>query len=73
MKAAQEALSTVEKAMRDTQAKADAIDAAVYDLKAVNPLVRVEKDTRSVPEILDSIAKQNQVMVQALERLRSMI
>jgi hypothetical protein len=45
----------------------------IYDLKALNPRVRVEKDTRSVPEILDSIASQNQIMVQALERLRSII
>jgi len=73
LKAAQEALAAIEKSMREAQAKADAIDAAVYDLKAVNPRVRVEKDTRSVPEILDSIALQNQVMVQALERLRGMV
>lgn len=73
LNAVQVELTVVEKTMREAQAKADAIDAAVYDLKAVNPRVRVEKDTRSVPEILDSIAMKNQVMVQALERLRSMI
>jgi len=30
-------IAAAEKAARDAQAKADAIDAAVYDLKAVNP------------------------------------
>lgn len=72
LKAVQDALVAVEKAMREAQAKADAIDAAVYDLKAVNPRVRVERDTRTVPQILDSIASQNQVLCQALERLRSL-
>lgn len=73
LKAAQEELAAVEKMMREAQAKSDGIDAAVYDLKAVNPRVRVEKDTRTVPEILDSITIQNQVTVQALGRLRALI
>jgi type I restriction enzyme M protein len=30
-------IASADKAARDAQAKADAIDAAVYDLKAVNP------------------------------------
>lgn len=73
LKAVQDTLAATEKAMREAQAKADAIDAAVYDLKAVNPRVRVERDTRTVPEILDSIASYNQAMTQALKRLRSLV
>lgn len=48
-------IAAAEKAARDAQAKADAIDAAVYDLKAVNPRAVVETDTRSAEEIIESI------------------
>src|SRR5262249_55725996 len=37
---------TYERLAREAQAKADAIDAAAFDLKAVNPRARVEHDTR---------------------------
>jgi type I restriction enzyme M protein len=45
-------LMLVEMAEREAQAKADAIDAASFDLKAVNPRARVVRDTRSVSQIL---------------------
>jgi hypothetical protein len=40
------------------QANADAIDAAIYDLRAVNQSARVERDTRTPAEIIKSIAAQ---------------
>ena len=68
-----ESIAVAEKAARDAQAKADAIDAAVYDLKAVNPRARVERDTRTPAEIIDSIAGHGRTVEAALARLRRMI
>ncbi len=65
-----EALAAVDKAMKEAQAKVDNIDAAVYDLKALNPRVKVERDTRGNTGF---DCQTNIAMVQALERLRSMI
>lgn len=62
-----------EKAARDAQARADAIDAAVYDLKAVNPRARVERDTRTPGELVESIAGHGRTVEAALARLRRMI
>ncbi len=47
-----------EKAAREAQAKADAIDAAVFDLKAVNPNAVVKIDRRTPEEVIQSIAAQ---------------
>ena len=66
-------LATAEKSARDAQAKADSIDATVFDLKAVNPRVRVEQDTRTPTEILEAIAAQGRTVESALERLRRLI
>ena len=41
-----ETIRATEKAAREAQAKADNIDAAVYDLKAVNP----NDNTRPIPD-----------------------
>jgi type I restriction enzyme M protein len=49
-------IQLTEKAIREAQAAADAIDAATFDLKAVNPRARVESDTRTPIQILDAIA-----------------
>ena len=64
-----EALSAAEKAARDAQVRADAIDAAVYDLKAVNPRARVVRDTRTPAEIIESIATHGKTVNAALARL----
>lgn len=67
-----EALALAEKAWREAQAKADAIDAAVYDLKAVNPRARTDRDTRTPAEIIETIAQQSILINQALDRLRGL-
>ena len=67
-----EQLSATERAGREAQAKADAIDAATFDLKAVNPRARVERDTRTPGEILDAIAAYSRTIEAALTRLREM-
>lgn len=68
-----EELALVEKAQREAQAKADAIDAASFDLKAVNPRARVIRDTRSVAEILASIDRHGLTVQEALATLRKQL
>ena len=58
-----------DKAMRDAQARADAIDAAVYDLRAVNPRVRDEADARTLTQILESIARHGSEVETAMQQL----
>lgn len=60
-----------EKAARE--AKADAIDAAVFDLKAVNPNAVVQIDTRTPEQIVTSIEQQGTIVADALRSLRSML
>lgn len=68
-----EELALVEKAQREAQAKAAAIDAASFDLKAVNSRARVMRDTRSVGEILESIERHGQSVQEALAMLRKQL
>ena len=68
-----DALSKADKNAKAAQAKADAIDAAVYDLKAVNPRQRVVRDDRTPAEIIETIAMHGQAVDSALEKLRSLI
>ncbi|HEU0276427.1 MAG TPA: N-6 DNA methylase [Rhodanobacteraceae bacterium] len=71
--ASRELQSRAEHAARDAQAKADAIDAACFDLKAVNPRAVDTRDTRTPETILDSIAAHGETMRQALGALRGML
>lgn len=66
-------IGELEKAAREARAKADAIDAAVFDLKAVNPNAVVKIDTRTSEEVIASIADQSNIMVGALEALRKLL
>jgi|APEBP8051072266_1049373.scaffolds.fasta_scaffold01790_3 type I restriction enzyme M protein len=68
-----EQLLVAEKAARESQAVADTIDAATFDLKAVNPRARVERDTRTSSELLDAIAEQGRAADAALNRLRALL
>lgn len=68
-----ERIAVAEKAAREAQAKADAIDAAVFDLKAVNPRARVERDIRTPAQILDAIAGHGQDVDAALAKLRQLL
>lgn len=62
-----------DKAARDLEAQADAIDAAVFDLKAVNPNAVASIDTRTPAEIILSIEKQSKVVSDALSRLSQLM
>jgi len=69
----EEAIKAKEKAIREAQTKAADIDAAVYDLKAVNPHFKVISDTRTVLEIIDNINLQGQIVVTAMNNLRGLL
>ncbi len=71
--ACRDALAAAEKATREAQSKADAIDAAVYDLKAVNPNVRAEVDQRAPAEIIEAIATQGRTIDLALAKLKALL
>jgi type I restriction enzyme M protein len=62
-----------EKTVRDVEAKASGIDAAVFDLKAVNPNTVTKVDTRTPQEIIDNIEEQGQIVSEALGRLKTLL
>jgi type I restriction enzyme M protein len=62
-----------EKAARDSQSKADAIGATVFDLKAVNPNVVVKLDTRTPAEVIQSIEDQGKIVTNSLKTLRALL
>ena len=63
----------METARREAQGKADVIDATTFDLKAVNPRAKVERDNRTPGEILDAIARHGSAVASALSRLRALV
>lgn len=64
------ALSALVKEAREATAKADAIEAAVYDLKAVNPNRKANADTRTPDQLLDLIEAKGHEIADALAALR---
>jgi len=62
-----------EKAARDLEAEAAAIDAAVFDLKAVNPNAVTTADERTPGEIIESIAAQGRIVADSLARLTTLM
>jgi len=61
------------KAAHELEAQAANIDAAVFDLKAVNPNAVVNLDTRTPQQIIDEIEAQGLVIANALGRLNSLM
>ena len=66
-------ISEKEKEARELEAQATAIDAAVFDLKAVNPNTVAKFDARSPAEIIQSIENNGRIVSQALSRLSTLI
>lgn len=58
-----------DKAARELETQAADLEAAVFDLKAVNPTAVVEVDTRAPQQIISHIEMQGQVVADALARL----
>jgi type I restriction enzyme M protein len=67
------AISEKEKNARELEAQAAAIDATVFDLKAVNPNTVAKFDARSPAEIIQSIESNGVIVSQALSRLSTLI
>ena len=79
-KADKEALSALieqirekEMAARELQTRAANIDAAVFDLKAVNPNAVTRVDERTPQEIIGSIEQQGRIVSAALARLATLL
>lgn len=70
IKQAEAEWKAAERAARENQAKAQEIEDAAYDLKAVNPHRVIEVDLRTPAELLDAIAQKGREADAALERLR---
>lgn len=62
-----------EKAAKDLETKASDIDAAVFDLKAVNPNAVSKVDERTPQEIIGNIEQQGGVVSGALTRLARLL
>jgi type I restriction enzyme M protein len=62
-----------EKAARDLETEANDIDAAVFDLKAVNPTAVVDVDTRTPQQIIENIEAQGRIVADALARLNTLM
>ena len=62
-----------DKAARELEAKAAAIDAAVFDLKAVNPNAVAKIDDRTPEQIIKNIEAQGAIVAQALARLNALL
>lgn len=73
IQAIETAIREQDKAARDLEAEAAAIDAAVFDIKAVNPNVVAVVDERTPMEILASIDEQGKAVTEALERLGALL
>jgi type I restriction enzyme M protein len=69
---AQAAYDAANRASREAAAKAQAIEDAVYDLKAVNPHKKAETDTRTPGELLDLIEAKGREVAEAVTALRAL-
>ncbi len=68
----EEKWNAAERAARESLAKAETIEAAVYDLKAVNPNRKSDEDTRTPAELLDFIDQKGREADAAIARLRAL-
>jgi len=66
-------ITETEKASRDLETQAVNIDAAVFDLKAVNPNVVAQVDNRTPAQIIESINVQGRIVTDALARLSVLV
>ena len=63
----------IDREARDLEGQATSIDAAVFDLKAVNPNAVAKIDDRTPAEIIQNIADQGRIVSDALARLRALL
>ena len=68
-----EALARCDRALREAQARASAIDAATFDLKAINAQAWVERDERTPVQVLAAIQAHGAAVDAALTRLQALL
>lgn len=68
---AEEKIKELTKEAREQASKAEEIENAVYDLKAVNPKAKPEGDMRTPEELMDFIEAKGREIAEALAVLRS--
>jgi type I restriction enzyme M protein len=73
VRALEQEIKAREKATRDAYVKAAAIDAAVFDLQAVNPNAVAKTDTRTPAEIIASIEVQSKIVSAAPSNLKKLL
>jgi type I restriction enzyme M protein len=66
-------IDAAEKLARDASAKAQNIEDAVYDLKAVNPREKKVTDTRTPAQLLEAITEKGREVDAALAQLRALL
>ncbi|MDO9227700.1 MAG: N-6 DNA methylase [Pseudomonadota bacterium] len=64
-------LTLADKAAREAAAKAQSIEDAAYDIKAVNPNAKADTDARSSADLIEIITTQGREVTAALDRLKS--
>lgn len=69
---AETAIAGLLKEAREATNKADGIESAVYDLKAVNPNRKAEVDRRTPAELLNLIEVKGREVAEALAALRAL-
>lgn len=73
LEALQQQLQGCERLAREADAKAQGIEDAIYDLKAVNPREVKHTDTRTPAQLLEAIAAKGQEVDAALAQLRALL
>jgi type I restriction enzyme M protein len=66
-----EEATALEREVRELEGKAQGIEDAVYDLKAVNPHAKTVDDTRTPEELLDLIESKGREVQEAIKILRA--
>jgi type I restriction enzyme M protein len=71
--ALEEKWKAVDREARDALAKAESIENAAFDLKAVNPNRVTKEDKRTPSQLLEFITAKGEEADQALKKLRELI
>lgn len=69
----EEKISSIEKEIKEQENIIAAIDAKVFDLKAVNPNAVVKFDTRTTLEVVENIETQSKIVKDAMSKLKTLL
>jgi len=69
----EEKISSIEKEIKEQENIIAAIDAKVFDLKAVNPNAVVKVDTRTTLEVVENIETQSKIVKDAMSKLKKLL